>query len=113
MATDCVFCQRVAASDYTKVSRYVARFEPLNPVTPGHMLFIPKAHYMSAEHEPHVTGVVFEAAARWAREQPYSFNLITSVGAPATQSIMHLHVHYIPRFTGDGLHLPWTGQAKP
>jgi histidine triad (HIT) family protein len=104
----CVFCARIADGDYDRVSRYVARFEPLSPVTPGHLLFLPKAHYMSADADPHVTGVVFAAAARYGREGAPAYNLITSVGTSASQTIMHFHVHYVPRRPSDGLHLPWT-----
>jgi histidine triad (HIT) family protein len=111
--SDCVFCQRIASGDYERVSLYVARFEPLNPVTSGHMLFIPKNHYHDAGHDPNMTGVVFAAAARYAEETQRPFNLITSAGTWATQSVFHLHVHFIPRRDGDGLHLPWTEQAKP
>jgi histidine triad (HIT) family protein len=37
-----------------------------------------------------------------------SFNLITSQGAAATQTVMHLHLHLVPRTDGDGLKLPWS-----
>ena len=53
-----------------------------------------------------------EFAARWAEGQEDDFNLITSSGPAATQTIPHIHVHYVPRWPGDGLHLPWTGQEK-
>jgi diadenosine tetraphosphate (Ap4A) HIT family hydrolase len=40
--------------------------------------------------------------------------MITSAGPAATQTIKHLHVHYVPRHAGDGLSLPWTNQnAEP
>jgi histidine triad (HIT) family protein len=86
------------------------RFEPLNPVTPGHMLFVPYTHVANASTHPSLTGLVFDAAARWGRQQNREYNLITSAGPNATQSVWHLHVHYVPRTSGDGLHLPWTGQ---
>ena len=35
------------------------------------------------------------------------FNLITSAGRTATQSVFHLHIHYVPRAYRDGLALPW------
>jgi histidine triad (HIT) family protein len=35
-------------------------------------------------------------------------NLITSAGRAATQSVMHLHLHLVPRLDGDGLALPWS-----
>lgn len=40
------------------------------------------------------------------------FNLITSSGRWATQTVKHLHIHYVPRRKDDGLTLPWTGQAQ-
>jgi histidine triad (HIT) family protein len=38
------------------------------------------------------------------------YNFITSAGKAATQSVMHLHIHIVPRQEGDGLLLPWSGQ---
>lgn len=109
----CVFCARIALADYVGCGRGVVRFEPLNPVTPGHMLFVPLLHVYDAAMEPWVTGNTFEVAAAWGRSTYQPFNLITSVGEEATQSVWHLHVHYVPRAADDGLHLPWTGQATP
>ncbi|QRY62726.1 HIT domain-containing protein [Gordonia sp. PDNC005] len=93
-------------------ARPVMWFEPLNPVTPGHMLFVPTYH---AESRAAVA-----AAAAWRCAYDYAttgdrsgvdFNIIVNAGEAATQTIDHLHVHYVPRRRGDGLTLPWTGQA--
>jgi histidine triad (HIT) family protein len=86
-------------------------FEPRHPVTPGHLLVIPMHHVPSAVYDPEATGVVFEAAAAVLAMSGKPGNLITSVGAAATQTVQHLHVHVVPRREGDGLHLPWTGQV--
>jgi histidine triad (HIT) family protein len=90
----------------------VYHFEPLNPVTPGHRLFVPAFHYKDAATAPSATGAVFEWASWWAEQQGEDFNLIVNAGLAASQSVPHLHVHYVPRREGDGLHLPWTGQQK-
>ena len=111
--SSCVFCQRIANGDCADCGHDVVRFEPLNPVTLGHMLFVPRQHVANAVIKPWVTGFVFEEAAAHGRRQEWGFNLITSVGTDATQSVFHLHVHFVPRRQGDGLHLPWTGQVKP
>lgn len=107
----CPFCARIDAYDYEQdYSAVVVRFEPLNPVTPGHMLFVPTDH---AEHpDPNAVRVAMGYAEIYARFQGEDFNLITSSGSAATQTIPHIHVHYVPRREGDGLHLPWTGQKK-
>ena len=83
--------------------------EPLGPVTPGHVLAIPRKHVPSADALPFVTGNAFAIATMYARKVALeSYNLITSVGAPATQTVQHLHVHVVPRRPGDGLLLPWS-----
>lgn len=89
----------------------VYHFEPLEPVTPGHRLFIPAFHYEHAAEAPSATGTVFEWAAYWAAEQGEDSNLIVNAGPEASQTVRHLHVHYVPRRADDGLALPWTGQA--
>lgn len=112
----CPFCQMVMQSiaglpviEQIGVSG-VYHFEPLNPVTPGHRLFIPAFHYENAAEAPSATGAVFEWAAQWAAEYGGDFNLIVNAGNSATQTVQHLHVHFVPRRPGDGLTLPWTGQ---
>lgn len=106
----CPFCERIAAFDYEQAYDGSVRFEPLNPVTPGHMLFVP------AWHSEHPSGegvrVAMSAAEVYASRKGCDFNLITSSGPAATQTISHLHAHYIPRVEGDGLLLPWTGQKR-
>lgn len=120
---DCPFC------DYKGPSPILGRYylpdgniygeayviEPINPVTRGHVLVIPEQHVADAAELSHLTGLVFRCAAEWARDNVGGdFNLITSRGAAATQTVMHLHVHVVPRREGDGLLLPWSGQeAQP
>lgn len=90
----------------------VYHFEPLNPVTPGHRLFVPAFHYEDAAEAPSATGAVFEWAAWWAAQQDEDFNLIVNAGPAASQTVRHLHVHYVPRRPSDGLILPWSSLAE-
>jgi diadenosine tetraphosphate (Ap4A) HIT family hydrolase len=109
----CPFCRKVLDGSAEQIGvSGVYHFEPLNPVTPGHRLFIPEFHYEDVIDAHAASGAVFEWASWWAeKEYPdEQFNLITSRGRDAPQTIRHLHVHYVPRRPGDGLHLPWTGQ---
>lgn len=112
MASDCPFCDRIERGEYDSKVLGVVSFEPLNPVTPGHRLVVPVMHVADALAAPHETGRVFEEAARLAFGLGCDFNLITSCGADATQTVRHLHVHIVPRRPGDGLNLPWTGQVR-
>ena len=110
----CVFCQRISRGEYTSSSGLVVAFEPLRPVTKGHLLVVPAVHVRHALEEPSVTGVTFSFAAELARgmvtDQDTAINLITSAGASASQTVFHFHVHIVPRHRGDGLKLPWTDQ---
>lgn len=111
---DCVFCQRAASSLYDGATTSlndptVINFEPLNPVTPGHRLFLPKYHIEHGPFSGNVVGITFRAAHEFAtRSRNEDFNLIISSGSAATQTQPHIHVHYVPRRKGDGLTLPWT-----
>lgn len=113
---DCIFCS--IAGDARKAGTAdsefdVINFEPLSPVVPGHRLFVPTVHVSDAADRPYITGIAARSAAQWAKEAGTPGNLITSIGEEATQTVMHLHWHWVPREAGDGLHLPWTGQVKP
>lgn len=105
---DCVFCNLMA-----KPSKLVAEwpetvaFVPLNPVTEGHVLVVPRRHVTDALENPRVTAATMRRAAEFAKPP---CNLITSVGKSASQSVSHLHIHVVPRSESDGLRLPWSGQ---
>ena len=117
--TDCPFCQKIAAGGdgygpvHDTAMASVKRFAPLNPVTPGHTLFVPVEHYGRADDGNLATADAFDAAIRYAKKEGVgAYNLIQSNGAPATQTVPHVHVHLVPRREGDGLALPWTDQQK-
>lgn len=113
-AKNCVFCEIVAGRQPAEMVYAwldTIAFIPLDPVAAGHVLVVPKLHVENAIVDPVVAATTFERAATLAyRYAPC--NLITSVGAAATQTVWHYHVHIVPRSHGDGLALPWTGQAK-
>lgn len=110
----CVFCDYEPTPPAAVLCEWpdALVIRPLNPVTPGHVLIVPKAHVATAADEPTITAAAFARAAEWTRYRPdEAFNLITSVGPLATQTVFHLHVHYVPRREGDGLSLPWSEQG--
>lgn len=121
--TECVFCGIASGKQPADVKAEgidSLMFTPLHPVTPGHLLVIPRIHVPDAFERPGITATTLYDATHWASilrrmDGRYeNVNLITSVGPAATQSVFHLHVHIVPRTEGDGLHLPWTGQnTKP
>ncbi len=77
------------------------------PVSPGHSLVIPKRHVGSffevslAERTALLDMLNFAKAAAVAEFHPDGFNVGINDGAAAGQTVPHLHIHLIPRFTGD------------
>jgi histidine triad (HIT) family protein len=108
--SDCIFCDPSKIRGVIFHDQESVVFEPLNPVVGGHICIAPITHVTDFTENPHISGRIMEIAANVAARLGGDFNLITSKGRAATQSIMHLHVHLVPRKEGDGLHLPWTGQ---
>ncbi len=78
-----------------------------HPVTPGHCLIVPKRHIASffeatGEEQAALLGLV--AGMRellLAERNPDGFNIGINDGLAAGQTVMHLHVHLIPRYAGD------------
>jgi diadenosine tetraphosphate (Ap4A) HIT family hydrolase/SOS-response transcriptional repressor LexA len=78
------------------------------PVSPGHTLIIPRRHVASwfdatPEERDAILALTDVLRARfdasWPR--PDGYNIGINVGEAAGQTVMHLHVHLIPRFRGD------------
>lgn len=131
---DCPFCARIAAEDFDGSWLGGVHFEPLNPITPGHRLFVTSQHEGPLENPySYETSVITERQKRglrwnkarglnavlplfyeWRKREGITepFNLILNAGAEASQTIEHLHLHYLPRREGDGLVLPWTDQQR-
>lgn len=106
----CVFCEIVAGREKATIaysSDEVVAFEPLNPVTEGHLLVVPTKHVQDAVEDSIVTAQTMLIATKLAKVVG-PCNILTSVGPEATQSVFHLHIHIVPRRFGDGLALPWT-----
>lgn len=77
------------------------------PVSEGHMLVVLKRH--DAEHwemspdEWQDLNVALSEAKNLIDDQfaPEGYNVGSNIGAAAGQTVPHLHVHVIPRYTGD------------
>ena len=73
----------------------------------GHVLVIPRRHVasffdMTSQEQAAVMELLREAQERvHAAHSPDGYNVGVNVGKAAGQSRMHVHVHLIPRYTGD------------
>ncbi len=77
------------------------------PVSPGHTLIIPKRHigsyFDTTEAERAALTVLLDKAKAQldAELAPDGYNIGINDGAAAGQTVPHLHLHLIPRFSGD------------
>lgn len=77
------------------------------PVNAGHMLIIPRRHveeyWASTPEERQALGDLVEDCKKHIDKlfRPDGYNIGINCGEAAGQTVMHLHVHLIPRYTGD------------
>lgn len=93
-------------------------FMDIQPVTEGHTLLIPKAHApnvgdVDAATTAHLVGVGRRlTAALYGAFGCAGLNWFVADGAAAGQEVFHMHLHLIPRNTGDGFGLTFPPDYK-
>lgn len=117
---DCIFCKIVAgeipASILFETDSGLA-FLDVNPLSDGHLLFVPRDHYQRlSEMPPALAAKMAETIPRLGRAllaatKAEGYNLLLNEGASAGQVVPHVHYHIIPRKSGDGLGYRWNAGA--
>jgi len=120
---ECVFCKIVAGEiPCTKVFEdgLCIAFLDIGPISPGHTLLVPKAHYetihqMPAAEAAHLARHIPSLAAAVQKAvRAEGINVLQNNGACSGQEVFHVHVHLIPRWPEDGLGFRWPAkQADP
>ncbi len=97
----------VPESDHVASNAHAFAFRDRYPVSPGHTLVVTRrvvADWFAASEEERraVLALVDEVkAALDAELHPAGYNVGFNAGLAAGQTVMHLHVHVIPRYAGD------------
>jgi len=105
-STTCPFCTIDESKNVLENDRAVAFYDNF-PVTPGHALIVPRRHIASffeatKEEQAALFELVSEMRERVLAERaPDGFNIGINDGTAAGQTVMHLHIHLIPRYAGD------------
>jgi histidine triad (HIT) family protein len=92
-------------------------FMDLGPIIKGHTLVIPKTCYDPITETPdEVVAHLMVVAKRIAAAQIKALgadgvNIMQNNGKAAGQEVPHIHLHVIPRFTGDGHHWNWDAKS--
>ena len=113
--TPCVFCEIVAGraeSSLVHEDEHVIAFMDIRPLTPGHLLVVPRSHADYLEDLDEDLGArLFRAGHRLARALRRSglpcdgVNLFLADGEAAFQEVFHVHLHVLPRTPGDGFRI--------
>ena len=104
---DCIFCNKKDGGVVLNTRFFIAKYDEY-PVSPGHILIIPKRHV-----EDYLLLTRYEREELFnecipqchqlldAKYKPDGYNIGINCGEAAGQSIMHCHIHIIPRYKGD------------
>ena len=101
----CLFCKDPRGVSLQHELAYSAR--DTYPTSPGHTLVIPRRHVASffeltPEEVSACMGLIQQEKKLLDAEfQPDGYNIGVNVGPAAGQSILHVHIHIIPRYKGD------------
>lgn len=112
---NCIFCKIInkeIPSSIVYEDDDVIAFLDISQATKGHTLVVPKEHYKNFLATPsEVSDKVMKVAKRIGIAQiemlgAKGVNILTNVNEAAGQSVMHFHVHVIPRYEiSDGFKL--------
>jgi len=100
----CLFC---AARGVTRQNALAYSARDSFPVSPGHSLIIPFRHcadFFDLSPEEMAACMELLLATREDLEEelrPDGYNVGVNVGRAGGQSVLHVHVHLIPRYAGD------------
>lgn len=100
---DCIFCKIASGSlgtAFVVESENVVAFDDIAPVTPAHVLVVPKRHIESLRDLQafdnglwaEILDVVQQAAAAKGITES-GFRVVTNAGPDSGQEVAHLHLH--------------------
>ncbi len=109
---DCIFC-KIAAGEIPSSKIFeddtILAFMDIAPLSKGHLLVIPKNHFENVlEIDEETYGRLFSVICRIAKAvgasiSPEGMTVMQLNGKASDQVVPHLHIHIVPRWTGDGI----------
>lgn len=113
---DCIFCKLANGDIPTNAIYEDDDFKvilDMGPATKGHALILPKEHADNLFELPEDTAAkLMPLAKKLAISMKEKLNcdglnVVQNNGEVAGQTVMHYHLHLIPRYTGDGQRILW------
>jgi diadenosine tetraphosphate (Ap4A) HIT family hydrolase len=104
---ECPFCVKIEHREFAFEDELSVAFPDAYPLSPGHTLIVPRRHErnyfdLTDAEEVSIWRIVRTVRAELdARLSPQGYNLGVNVGLAGGQTLDHVHVHLIPRYSGD------------
>lgn len=111
---DCIFCKIVKRESPASIvfeDNVSMVIEPIDPVSKGHVLVIPKKHVVNMlDANNEILSHLIVVAKNIGKDlleknNAQAMNLLHAAGKEAQQSVFHLHFHVVPRYENDELDL--------
>jgi len=106
MHAQCPFCLPAAEDVVLRNHLCYARHDAY-PVSKGHLLIIPLRHVaeffaLTEDERNAALELVWQASSKLTSDfHPDGYNLGVNVGQASGQTVMHAHIHLIPRYARD------------
>ncbi|MGH7393587.1 MAG: HIT family protein [Candidatus Rokuibacteriota bacterium] len=103
----CVFCDRLASGELVAENDLAVAFADAFPLSLGHCLVVPRRHeadFLALTSQEQAAVWALVAPVRRSIEGdrvPDGYNIGINVGEAAGQTVVHAHLHVIPRYRGD------------
>ena len=116
MKDDCIFCKLANGVFQTNSIYEDDKFNvilDLGPATKGHALILPKEHADNLYELPDETAAAAMILAKKLAKKMVDklgadgLNVVQNNGEAAGQTVIHYHLHLIPRYKNDGQHILW------
>lgn len=99
--SDCIFC-KIANGEFNTEFVYetnnIVVFKDINPVSPVHLLIVPKKHYedLNKIDDKNLLSEIMETIQKVTKKlNMESFRTVINTGKEAGQEVFHIHVHII------------------
>lgn len=114
---DCIFCKiakKELESNIVYENNNIIAFLDIDPISEGHILIIPKEHYLDIEELPkNIINEIIELSQKMVKSvkeiyNPDGYSIMQNGGE--FNDIGHFHLHIFPRYQNDGF--GWTCEDK-
>lgn len=113
----CIFCHKEnIITDFVYEDKFIMAFMDMEPINEGHVLLVPKKHYLDADEIPdkefsHLM-IVSKKIVKAIKTiyQPHGYSIMQNGGM--FNDVGHYHLHIFPRYMNDGFSWIYDKQKK-